>query len=553
MAVQKRWAFLVGINEYLDYARLNYCVDDVLKLEELLTAAGYQVICLHDRQDFKIQGELNRRYPTVKNVRKAFKCLCSAISLRGKDAEEDLLLVYFACHGTSYENQPRLVVSDTEDPPSKDDAISITELEQGMNSSGAGRKVLMLDACHIGLANTGKRGPENSGLLRKIHDQAKGYALISASTDQQDAHEWKGFKHGVFSYYVLEGLSGRADLHNQGYVTVRDLFDHVSDNLQNWCAKSGAKQFPQTRTEGMGGFILVDDHQGLEQSIELERSDQDMQSLGNQRLDTQSRGRSPAELIEELWSLNCDAQWQVFDAEMPYTRRAAAFVVQAKDRQIQHWLVKRLAREIPNMAKARRFPFVVPAHLMSRQRSIEELWADLARQLKCQPEQAAVIDSLLQIYCNKEESSIIIAMYGWSRRSQALQQQVLNELWHPLVAAVSALERPALRSHIILFLAEGPTSETLSAAHSAECNPATPIRLAPLTEITSHHIGKWMVRDKVYSKLEQRMSSEEIEDLINTEIPDWERDPAAVIEQICYIFGLENGIADIEAEWRLTR
>lgn len=552
MTVRKRWAFLVGINDYLDYGRLNYCVDDVLELEKLLKAAGYHhVTCLHDRHDFKHREHgLNPCYPTVKNIRNAFEHLCSVIRSGGQDATDDLLLVYFACHGTSYENQPRLVVSDTAESALKDDAICIAELERGMNSSGAGRKVLMLDACHIGLAKTEQRGPENSELLRKIHDRAKGYALISASTDQQEVHEWKGFKHGVFSYYVLKGLSGDAVFDNPDYVTVRGLFDYVSDNLQNWCAENGVKQFPQTRTEGMGGFILIDGCKRLKQSIELAPSDRDVQGLGIQHPETQSRGRSFAELTKELWSLNCKKQWQVFDAETPHTRRAAAFVVQAKDRQIQHWLVKRLAREIPNVAKARKFPFVVPAHPMWRQRSVEALWEDLALQLRCKPEQAEVIDHLVQIY---REDPIIIAMYGWSRRSQALQQQVLSELWQPLVAAVNALDGPAMRSQIILFLAEGPTIGTLSAAHSAEDDLAIPIRLAPLTEITSRHIGKWMFRDAVYSRLEQRMSSEEIEALINTEISEWDCDPMTAIDEICYIFGLENGIADIEAEWKLAK
>lgn len=50
-----RWAFLVGINRYTDpnFNTLQFCVNDVLALEEVLKQVGYGVVCLH--------SELGRR------------------------------------------------------------------------------------------------------------------------------------------------------------------------------------------------------------------------------------------------------------------------------------------------------------------------------------------------------------------------------------------------------------------------------------------------------------------------------------------------------------
>lgn len=436
MAIRKRWAFLVGINRYTDYGSLNYCVDDVLALESLLTAADYRVTCLHDRPDKpNADSRPNRLYPTVDNIRAEFEHLCATIRTGENQGTDDLLLVYFACHGASHtDGQPRLVATDTRKTLLTERAISITELEQGMDISGAGCKVLMLDACHIGLGKTNTRAPEDPELLRKIHDRAKGYALLAASTDQQDAHEWDGVKHGVFSYYALSGLSGKADLHGKNYVTVGDLSGHILTNLQDWIARHGVKQIPQGRTEGnLGDFILIDNYQRLQQSILTSNVDTESGQSSHQGI--QSRGRSPAQVIDALWSLDCDAQCQAFKTGTPRSRRAAAFVVQAKDSRIQHWLVKRLVNQIPDVANASVFPFVVPTHPMWKRRDLGELWLDLARKLQCPEEPATVIESLVQIYRTKP---IIIAMYGWSRmnRSQTLQQQVLSELWQPLVEAI---------------------------------------------------------------------------------------------------------------------
>jgi hypothetical protein len=226
-----------------------------------------------------------------------------------------------------------------------------------------------------------------------------------------------------------------------------------------------------------------------------------------------------------------------------------AFVVQTKDTRIQHWLVKRLVNQIPNVANARVFPFVIPAHPMWKNRDFGELWLDLSRKLKCPAKPTDVIAALVEIYRTKP---IIIAMYGWSgmARSQTLQQQVLNELWHPLVEAVGALETQPMRSRTILFLAEGHEPTVTNAI--AGSDRVIPIRLDPLAEITPDHIADWMESDCVFPILSQLMSEEQLETLMREDIPEWSSDPVEAIEEICYLFNLDNGIADIEAEWRLA-
>ncbi|MGB3312296.1 MAG: caspase family protein [Nodosilinea sp.] len=553
MAIRKRWAFLVGINRYSDYGSLSYCVDDVLALETLLTAANYTVVCLHDRLDRDNQdGKPNRLYPTVDNIRAEFACLCSAIQAGENQGQDDLLLVYFACHGTRHsDDQPRLVATDTRKKLLADRAISIAEIEQGMNRSGAECKILMLDACHIGLSTT-TRAPEDPELLRKIHDLAKGYALLAASTDQQDAHEWDGVKHGVFSFYALSGLDGKADLGGKNYVTVMDLAEYILGNLQDWQVRQGVDQVPQVRIEGtLGNFILIDNCQGLQQTIAVETAQLEpaRSSQG-----VQSRGQVSAQVADCLWSLDCKAQCDAFyDQVFPSTRRAAAFVVQAKDSRIQRWLVKRLAKQIPNDANARVFPFVVPAHPMWTTHDFGALWIDLARTLQCSAEPATVIDALVEVYRTK---SIIMAMYDWPDRprSQTLQQQVLDELWQPLVEAVGALEGPQpLRSRIILFLAEAHDLATARGSKDPASSSVVPLRLAPLAAIKHDDIHNWMISNPVFPHLSRQIPQELLLGrLINEEILEWDTDPAAAIQQICYKFKLENGIADIEAEWRLA-
>lgn len=558
MAIRKRWAFLVGINRYADYGSLNYCVDDVLDLEKLLKAASYTVVCLHDRQDQEdSDGKPNPRFPTTINIRGRLKSLCDTI-LQGPDqGQDDLLLVYFACHGSrTNDDVPRLVARDTQ-RSLLHEAISIAEIEQRMVESGAGCRMLLLDACHIGLGVGGIRSRgADPVLLKQIHDRAKGYALLTASSDQQDAKEWDGNQHGIFSYYVLSGLSGAADLHGKNYVTVNDLAGYVSLRIQEWAVDHDIEQTPCQRVENnLGGFILIPEE--CQQQVAQFNPPAPSVSINASAQTIQGRGRSPSQIIECLWSLDYDTQHQTFKTCTPRSRRAAAFVVQAKDRRIQEWLVKRLSKQIPGAPAV--FRFDVPAHRMWKTGDFNEVWIDLAtnHKIKCPKEPAAVINALVNLYKSK---SVILALYGWSaipsskkNRSQQLQQQVLNELWRPLVQAIDPLPKKG-ESRLILFLVEGVDNVADPIASNSDgSDPTIPIRLHPLTAISSDQVATWMEKD-AREVLRQFFSKSEIDTLIDEEILEWDPDPVTTLEQICYIFELENGIDNdvIRSQWRLV-
>ena len=267
-------------------------------------------------------------------------------------------------------------------------------------------------------------------------------------------------------------------------------------------------------------------------------------SSGSQSLQGQEQQSAQlAQLIDCLWSLDYTSQSRTFeDITKPRSRRAAAFVVQAKDARIQQWLVKRLVNQLPNVKNAKVLPFMIPSHPMWKQRDFNELWIDLAKQLECKPDKAAVIDTLAATYQTKP---VIVAMYGWSdlARSQELQRQVLTDFWEPLVNKIKDLSNQPLRSRLILFLAEGTSQDP---AVSDDLN--VPIRLASLTEIGMDDVAAWLESDRV----SEILGEDRIKLLIEKDISDWTSDPMETLQQICYVFELKNGISDIESEWRLA-
>ena len=245
--IRNRWALLVGVNQYVDpaFPPLKFCVNDVLALERTLKALGYTVVALHD------DTPEERLLPTRDNVEAELTRLCQ---VAGPD---DLLLVHFACHGKLVSGQPVLITRETRAPTLAKKALPLAEAERLMRESQVRRLVLTLDACHAGVEIG--RDLADPEFIHNAYELAEGFALIAASTAQQVAQEWEKKEHGVFTYYLLEGLSSQADRAGKGFVTVDDLKTHVLDGLRRWNVEHGGLlQEPTARTEGLGDIILAD-------------------------------------------------------------------------------------------------------------------------------------------------------------------------------------------------------------------------------------------------------------------------------------------------------
>lgn len=245
--IQNRWALLVGIDDYSrDFSHLNFCVRDVQALETILKQLGYTVVCLHDRLDRD-----DDRFPTKNNIEAELIKLCQIVG------SDDLLWVHFACHGALVDQNPVLIARDTRYATMAKTALALIDIENLMRNSKAKRLMLTLDACHVGVELG--RDITNPEFIKNAYELAEGFALIAASTAQQIAQEWKEVEHGVFTYYLLEGLTGKADHANKGFVTVNDLQTFVVDHLKRWNINHGGRiQEPTFRADGRGDFMLGD-------------------------------------------------------------------------------------------------------------------------------------------------------------------------------------------------------------------------------------------------------------------------------------------------------
>jgi len=75
---------------------------------------------------------------------------------------------------------------------------------------------------------------EDVVVIQNLTDIGEDVCVISASRDRefsQEGREWGG-GHGVFSYYLIEGLKGAADYDRSGTVSMGEVAVYVSQQVR---------------------------------------------------------------------------------------------------------------------------------------------------------------------------------------------------------------------------------------------------------------------------------------------------------------------------------
>jgi uncharacterized caspase-like protein len=76
---------------------------------------------------------------------------------------------------------------------------------------------------------------------------------MTASDANELSVEKDELKHGVFTYYLLEGLRGKADLDGDGVITVDEIYRYVSMKVPK---ATGQNQHPVKKGETIGQIVL---------------------------------------------------------------------------------------------------------------------------------------------------------------------------------------------------------------------------------------------------------------------------------------------------------
>lgn len=248
------WGLLVGVNYYQDtqIRHLRYCVADTNALEEILLSNpryGYS------RDRLKHLISIDRENDNALRL-----SIIEQLSLLAQSTEkDDLLLFFFSGHGSVIDGKSYLLPSDTRSNLPLDSAISLNRIKQILLEAKASRKIIILDACHMGVHLGTKiekdiQTPKDFlANIKGVFDEVEGIAILASSSQEETSVEDPDKGHGAFTYYLLNALTNSdADENQDAYVSLTEVFNYV--------VKKVRQQYPQRPTlslEASGDIVLL--------------------------------------------------------------------------------------------------------------------------------------------------------------------------------------------------------------------------------------------------------------------------------------------------------
>jgi hypothetical protein len=241
-------ALVVGINNYNACRKLKYAVNDAVAMGDILKQycnCKDPILMVDSANDARLT-------PLGQNI-------LTYIDLIAQTAtENDNLIFYFSGHGDDVEGEPALLPQDFREERGVSSAIKIEDIKTALINSKAKFKLLILDSCHSGSAE----GREENGSMSKemfdaINVAPEGFAIISGCTLNQKSYEDDDFQHGIFTNYLMEGISGKADANNDSKVTVGDLYEYITPKVKERAyVKLMRTQIPHFKACLSGVFVL---------------------------------------------------------------------------------------------------------------------------------------------------------------------------------------------------------------------------------------------------------------------------------------------------------
>jgi tetratricopeptide (TPR) repeat protein/uncharacterized caspase-like protein len=153
---------------------------------------------------------------------------------------DDMVIIFFAGHGVvESEGDGYLLAHDSDPQNLYATALQISELNRIVTERLKARSVILItDACHSGRLGWVARGAgESAALVNRYLDEVgksgRGIFRLLASRADQLSYEDERFGggHGAFTWFLLEGLRGKAERDGDGFVRVGELLDYLSETV----------------------------------------------------------------------------------------------------------------------------------------------------------------------------------------------------------------------------------------------------------------------------------------------------------------------------------
>ena len=162
---------------------------------------------------------------------------------------DDLLLLYFSGHGIRDEmGALYLAVKNTIRTRLRSTAIKSDYIKDAMEDSRARKQILIMDCCNSGAFAQGAKAALGVSIgTSTAFEAGTGRIILTASDTTQFAFEGEKIigetDKSLFTHYLVEGLSGEADLDCDGRISVDELYEYAYEKVKLATPKQSPSKF----------------------------------------------------------------------------------------------------------------------------------------------------------------------------------------------------------------------------------------------------------------------------------------------------------------------
>lgn len=220
---RETWAVIIGIDDYRNWPKLRYAVNDANGIKEILIQKyrfrPENIVTL-------LNGDATRE--------KILSVLGDTMANSEKVKRDDRVFVFFAGHGITRKlpngrDLGYIVPVEADVQSYQGQSISMTNFQDISEAIPAKHIFFVMDSCYSGLALTRGLGAapfSTENFLKEMGRRTARQMLTAGGADQQVADNGPN-GHSVFTWTLMQGLEGRADLNGDGYITASELAAYV--------------------------------------------------------------------------------------------------------------------------------------------------------------------------------------------------------------------------------------------------------------------------------------------------------------------------------------
>jgi WD40 repeat protein len=233
------YAIVIGVEDYLsdDISDLNYCEDDARAFVQALKAQGW------DKDKIKLLLGSDARY---ENIHRAVNSLVRMERV----PENSAIIFFFSGHGVPHQSKNYLVPQDGSADVDyiADRNIELEWVEDVLRGSPFDRKLMFIDACRREFA--GEEG-EKAVPAGGFHDigEPKGIKVLLSTEEGRFSYEDDNLRGGVFTHFIVEGLTGVADVDRDGKIVLSELELYVGKQMEDYSFRENKEQRMVSRGE----------------------------------------------------------------------------------------------------------------------------------------------------------------------------------------------------------------------------------------------------------------------------------------------------------------